>query len=167
MPDFPPSSRELARIMALGRVAHWNVVDNASHGFNLDTDSGLFLRDNFTLTNPGTSATSVFSITGMGHILGLIVAKPATVNSVSVNATLIVDGVTLVNDASVIPSAGTGARAGPLVGILSSNNAGLTNLMLGGPAFVPFHRSVSLTLRYSGVPGAGENITGSFCLVYS
>lgn len=168
MPDFPVSSAELERLMPLGRASVWNPINKASHGFNLTTDEHLMLKRTFTLSNPGTTLTTVFDIAGSGYLLGLAIAKPITVNSVGVNARITLDGAVILNDADITPiGGGTGAVNIPLVGNLTYAGSALTNLLLTGPIFVPFHRGLKLEARFGGIPGGSENLTGSYILVYA
>lgn len=119
----------------------------------------LSLRDDFTITNPGTTFTTVFDITGSGFLLGLVVSKPATGVAYSVKVKLTVDGVVVVNDAAALASS-TSAEYGLIVG-LASTPAG----MIGGPLMLEFNKSLKLEVAYSGA--AGVNITGNFVLVYA
>lgn len=148
----------------------WGAVNQAGMmSGSTDTDDFLGLATHFTLTNPGTTPTQVFNVTGRGFLLGLLVKKPATVNSVTANITLTVDGTIIANNLNVVGNgATTGARNNPVVGALGGEGTvSGSNFMLSGPVLVPFNASCKLQLQYSGAPGASENITGSYCLVYA
>lgn len=119
--------------------------------------TGLYKQ--VTLTNPGTNLTTALDITGTGQLVLLVVSKPSTTNSVNVKIELTLDGTVVVNDQTVSASS-TSALSVGLVGARMSATAH------AALAFLPFNSALKLRCRFSGTPGASENITVQWLGVY-
>lgn len=147
-----------------GGALTYNTVDEAFIVDN-NNEEGLTLKDQFTLTNPGTTLTEVFNITGKGTLFGVYWDKPGTANSVSVHAELTIDGNVVVNDVSQ-HAATSGNRIGLMGNTAFAEDAGSGSPWGLGGASIPFNTGIRLRLRFSGNPGSSENITGGFSLAY-
>lgn len=163
MPDFPPSSARLERLIKLTDPVSGAGIGGS--GFTIADGQVNGLYTAFTLASPGTTYNTVFTVTGQGYILGLFCIKPASVNSVYAALRLTIDGV-LLSNGGALTTAATAARFGPGVGVLAAQGSEVgTGYTFSMPVLIPFHRSALCEMRFSGDPGAGENITGGYLVV--